>query len=260
MTVVRDLVGEIRDLRLERRLRRALPSRLCALVKARVFLQSLAHLVAEIQAREFRVAQLDHVHDAQALLIVIEAAVLVHQLVERLLARVPKGRMPEVVRERDDLGEILIQPERARDGARDVRDFKSVRKPRAQVIAGAVQKDLRLVFQPPERAAVDHTRAVALVIRAMRMLRLGMDAPLGIARFLRIARQHHALLRLQLVPRADHFRSPFVFASLCADCASMCAMSCSMRRCIARAAARMIRMSNTASSSPAMVSQVQIAQ
>lgn len=128
---MRNLVGEIRDLRLERRMRCALRAGLRTFVKTRVLLQSLAHLVAEIQAGKFRVAQLDHVHDAQALLIVIEAAVLVHQLVERLLARVPKGRMPEVVRERDHFGEILIQPERTRDGARDVRDFKSVREPRA---------------------------------------------------------------------------------------------------------------------------------
>ncbi len=246
VAVVGDFIREVRHLRLERRLRGPLPAGLRTFIKARVLLQSLAHLVAEVQAGELRVARLDHIHDAQALLVVIKAAVIAHQFIQRLLAGVAEWRMPEVVRERDGLGEILVQPERARDGARDVCHLEGVREPRAQVIARAVEKNLRLIFQPPERAAVDDARAVALVVRAMRMLRLGIGAPLGVARLLRVRCEHHALLRLELHPRADHFGSPFVFSSISA-------ISRSSRARIARAVARMIRMSKTASSTPVSV-------
>ena len=58
--------------------------------------------------------------------------------------------MPEVVRERDGFGQVFIQPERAGDRAADRGDLDGVREPRAQVVAGAVEKDLRLVLEPPE--------------------------------------------------------------------------------------------------------------
>ena len=54
----------------------------------------------------------------------VEAAVVLEQLVEHALARVAEGRMPEVVRERDRLGEVFVQAERARQRARDLRAFE----------------------------------------------------------------------------------------------------------------------------------------
>ena len=86
--------------------------------------------------------------------------------VQNGFALVAERRMAEVVRERDGLGEIGVQPQRAGDVARDGGDFNRVRQPRAEVVAGAVEKNLRLVFQPAEGARVDHAVAVALVLRA----------------------------------------------------------------------------------------------
>ena len=43
--------------------------------------------------------------------------------------------MAEVVRKRDRLGQILVQPEVARDGAGDLRNFQAVREPRAKQVA-----------------------------------------------------------------------------------------------------------------------------
>ena len=208
VTVVGDLVGQIRNLRFERRLRMRRAFR--ALVKLRVLLQSLAHFMAEIEAGEFRVARLDHVHDAQALCIVIESAVPAHQFIERLLPRVAERRMPEVVRERDGLGEVFIQRERAGDGARDVGDLESVRESRAQMIAGAIEKYLRLVFQAAECAAVDDPSAVTLVFRAVRVGWLFMCATGCIAAFLRPWRERHAFLRFEFSLCSNHPQPPFL--------------------------------------------------
>ena len=104
---------------------------------------------------------LEHVDDPQALLVVPEAAG--HERVEHALAGVAERRVAEVVAERDRLGELLVQPQHLGDGARDLRHLERVRQPRAVVVAGRGEEDLRLVLQPPERLAVDD--AVAIVLK-----------------------------------------------------------------------------------------------
>ena len=74
---------------------------------------ALAHLPGEVQAGKVGVALLEHVDDAQALRVVLEAAVRLHQAVQHALAGVAERRVAEVVRERDRLGEVLVQAERA---------------------------------------------------------------------------------------------------------------------------------------------------
>ena len=150
VAVVGDLVGEIGDLRFERRHGVALAAWLRRIVKARMLLQAFEHFKGKIQPREPRVNLLDRLHDAQALAVVIEAAVPLHQRIEQLLAAVAHGRVPEVVRERDGLGQVFIQPEGAGDRAADRGDLHGVGEPGAQMVAGAIQKDLRLVLEPPE--------------------------------------------------------------------------------------------------------------
>src|SRR6185369_1048783 len=103
-------------------------------------------------------------------------AVLGHQLAQLLLARVAEGRMPDVVAERDRLDQRLVQLQRASDRARDLRDLERVGHARAEVVAGAVDEDLRLVFEAAERAAVDDAVAVAREVGAVRVGGLGMLA------------------------------------------------------------------------------------
>ena len=74
--------------------------------------------------------------------------------------------MAEVMRERDGFGQVLVQLQRAGDVARDGGDFDGMREPRAEMVAGAVEKNLRLVFEPAEGARMDDAVAVALVMRA----------------------------------------------------------------------------------------------
>ena len=83
-------------------------------------------------------------------------------LVEGLLAGVAERRVAEVVAERDRLGQVLVQPQRPGDGARDPGGLERVREPRAVVVALRVDEDLGLVLEAPERLAVDDAVAVAL--------------------------------------------------------------------------------------------------
>ena len=104
-----------------------------------------ARLLAEVQAAP---VALQPVHDAQALLIVAEAGFI--DLVQCALARVAERRMAEIVAEGDRLGEILVQLQRTRDGARDARDLQRVGQARAVVVALRLEEDLGLMFQAAE--------------------------------------------------------------------------------------------------------------
>jgi hypothetical protein len=70
--------------------------------------------------------------------------------------------MAEVVGERDRFRQIFIQGQRSRDRPADGRNFDRVRQARPQMVAGAVEKNLRLIFQPAKRARVNDPRPIAL--------------------------------------------------------------------------------------------------
>ena len=114
--------------------------------------------------------------DARRLLVVAESvvAVVAQGGVERSLAGVPERRMAHVVAEPDRLGQVLVQPEGARDDASDARGLERVGHARAVVVAGRVDEDLCLPLQPPERLRVQDAVAVALKRRAhgARLLRV----------------------------------------------------------------------------------------
>ena len=148
---VRHAVDELDDAALER-LRRDRPG---------VVEDAVAHLVREVEAAA---VALEHVDDAQRVLVVAEAALeaLAQRAVEPGLAGVPEGRVPEIVAEADGLGEVLVEAQRAGDRARDPDGLERVREPRAVVVALGRHEDLRLVLEAPERLAVGDAVAVAL--------------------------------------------------------------------------------------------------
>ena len=110
------------------------------------------------------VREVELLGDPERLLVVTEttAEALAQRLVERVLAGVPERRVARVVPEPDRLDEILVQPQRPRDDARDRGRLERVRHARAVVVALRVDEDLRLPLQPPERLRVDEAVAVAL--------------------------------------------------------------------------------------------------
>jgi hypothetical protein len=135
----------------------------------------VAHVVAEVQPRP---VALQAVHDPQGVLEVAEAApeALAQAAVEDRLADVPERRVAEVVPEADRLREVLVERQRPRHRARDLRDLERVRQPRAEVVALGRDEDLRLVHEPAERLGVDDPVAVALQRRAQPAVGLGPPA------------------------------------------------------------------------------------
>ena len=145
-----------------------------AALPLRVACDAVANFPRQVQARA---VVLEDVDDAQALLVVIEAAG--HELVDDALAGVAERRVAEIVAERDRLGQLLVEPQHLGDAARDLRDLERVGQPRAVVIAGRREEHLRLVLQPPERLAVDDAIAIALERRTDAVLRLRAAAGRG---------------------------------------------------------------------------------
>ena len=64
------------------------------------------------------------------------------QAVQRALPRVAKGGMAQVVAQGDGLGQILVQPQGASDGAGDLRDLQRVGQPGAVMVPLGRKKDL----------------------------------------------------------------------------------------------------------------------
>ena len=91
----------------------------------------------------------------------IETAVAASAAIERAFAGVTERRMAEVVRQRQRLGEVLVEAERAGERAGDLGDFQRVGEPGAVMVALVVDEDLRLVGEAPERGRVDDAVAIA---------------------------------------------------------------------------------------------------
>ena len=122
---------------------------------------------------------LERVDDAQRVLVVQEpgAEPLGQAAVERLLADVPERRMAEVVAEPDRLDQVLVEPQRAGDGARHLGDLERVGQPGPVVVAARRDEHLGLVLEAAERLAVDDPVAVALKRRAQPAVGLGAEPP-----------------------------------------------------------------------------------
>ncbi len=77
----------------------------------------------EVQSVEGQIFAFERRHDAQRLGVVVEAAVSLHGAIERALAGVAERGMAEVMRQRDRLGQILVEAELAGDRAGDLGDL-----------------------------------------------------------------------------------------------------------------------------------------
>src|SRR6185295_11224593 len=118
---------------------------------------AVAHFPREVQSRA---VVLQRVDDAEALLVVVEAAG--HQRVDDALTGMAERCVAEIVAERDRFGELFVQPQDLGDRARDLRDLERVRQPRAVVIAGRREEHLRLVLEASKRLAVNDAVAITL--------------------------------------------------------------------------------------------------
>ena len=112
-----------------------------------MFQNPFAGFIRQVQTVERAVALLQFIDNAQALQIVLKTAERAHAFVQRILPRVTERRVSQVVRERNGLDQILIQPQIARQRAGDLRHFHAVREARAKQIAFVIDEHLRFVLQ-----------------------------------------------------------------------------------------------------------------
>ena len=128
--------------------------------------------VEKVQAGKGQVALLELVHDPQGLQVVLEATPGPHAGVQRILAGVTKGCVPEVVGQRDRLDQLAVQVEAPGHRPADLGDLQRVREARPEEVALVIDEDLRLVDQPPKAARVHDAVPVALVLTAVGVGRL----------------------------------------------------------------------------------------
>ena len=133
--------------------------------------EALQRLPRQVQSVEIGIALFQPGHDPQGLGVVVEPAMLAHAVVERIFARMAEGRVAEIVRERQRLGQIFIEPQRPSQGTGDLRHLDGVGQARAEMVALVEHEDLRLVLQAPERRRVDDPVAIPLELAARRRAR-----------------------------------------------------------------------------------------
>src|SRR5919106_3563868 len=142
-----------------------------------------------------------------------------HQLVDHALAGVSERRVPDVVTERDRLGQLLVQPKHLCDGARDLGDLQRVGEPRAVVVAGGREEDLCLVFQAAERLAVDDAIAIVLERWPHVVFGLGLEPA---ARFGALGGLRRERVALPLLERLTNARQQSAPGSSCRAAAGPC--------------------------------------
>jgi len=102
--------------------------------------------------------------------------VIFHQPIELALARMTEGRVSEIVAQGQGLGQILVQPECAGDGAGDLGDLDRMGKAGAVMIALVIDEDLGLVLETAKGRGMDDAVAVALEGSTGRRFRLRVQA------------------------------------------------------------------------------------
>jgi len=172
--IVGNFVHPINELRFERR---ALIEKIFGELRmllggivARMLDDTFANLECEIQSGKIEVAVLELHDDAERVQVVIkEAPMCIHEFVELAFASVAKGRMADIVNERESLGKFGVQAECRSDGAGDLRDFERVRQAIPEMVGKTRGEDLRFGFETAESAGMNDAVAVARVVTAIGM-------------------------------------------------------------------------------------------
>ena len=151
----------------------------------------------QVQALEVRIAMLQLGHDPKGLDVVVEPAPRLHALVELVLSGVAKGRMAEIVRQGDGLGQVVVEAERRGDRPGDLGDLQRMGQAGAVVVAFVGHEDLGLLLQPPKSRAVDDAVTVAGEGCAGAALRLRVPSPLRGARLFGIGGARRRLKRVR---------------------------------------------------------------
>ncbi len=145
----------------------------------------------QVQPVEFRVMAFKMGHDADRLRVVVEPAMGRHQRLQRILAGMAERRVAQIMGERHSFRQVLVEPQRTRDGARHLRHLDRMGQPGAEIIAFMFHEDLRLVLEPPKGRGMDDPVTVALKGRAKGAFVLRHAAAAGLGRVAGKRRAHH---------------------------------------------------------------------
>ena len=136
----------------------------------------LAHLPGQVEPGKVGIAALELGYDPQGLFVMVKAPVIFHQLCQGHLARVSKGRMPQVMCQADRLGQVLACSQGACHAAPDLCDLQCVCEACAVVITFIIDEYLRLIFEAAEGGRMQDSVTVALECGAILSLVLGVGA------------------------------------------------------------------------------------
>src|SRR5271166_1049421 len=115
---------------------------------------------------------------------------LPHCGIQRLLARMPKRWVPNVMDQSQRLDQVYIESNLRGDRPRNLCHFNRMCQPVAKMVGVSPRKDLRFRFQPPKRASMHDAIAIALKVVAVRMGRLRMTASARLLHAHRIVGEH----------------------------------------------------------------------
>lgn len=106
---------------------------------------ALTHAQRKVKPAKLHIPLLEVFNDSQGMQIVIKTQpVRLHCHVQGAFPGVTKGRMSNVVDQRQRFGQILVQPKRGCDSTGNLRDFHGMRQSAAEVVRVAMSKNLRL--------------------------------------------------------------------------------------------------------------------
>src|SRR3989338_6682049 len=101
---------------------------------------AFARLVCEVEPIELWISQLQRVHNAQTLQVVLETTMGRHAGIERILSGMPKGRVSQIMRQGNGLYQVFVDSQGPSDRAPELRHLQRMRQPGAEQIALMVQK------------------------------------------------------------------------------------------------------------------------
>ena len=133
----------------------------------------------QVQTVEPRIVTFQRCDDPQRLRIVVKPAIGLHQQIQRILARVAEGRVTKVMGQCNRFGDVGVQAQSIRDGARNLRHFNRMRQARAIEVAFVFHKDLRFVLQPAKGRGVNDPVAIPLIAGPKGTFVLGVQTTAG---------------------------------------------------------------------------------
>ena len=95
----------------------------------------------------------------------IKTAKRFHQLLQRVLTRMSKGRVADIVNESNRLDQIFIEAESTGDGSRNLSDLEGMGQTCSVMIPLVIGKDLSLVLKSTKSRAVNDAIPVVLINR-----------------------------------------------------------------------------------------------